>query len=154
MTVNVDRNLTLPESEYFAEPQAKSGIALHHTVCDDAHTTVSLWRADKTAAGTPRHVATVYVIDRDGTVFELFDPAAWRFTWVCPGPTYRGTRQTPHQAAHHRRLRGRRGRGVRGGEGGAVSSPHRPSLTPPSRAGSGSRRSEIQLSRAETFCKA
>jgi hypothetical protein len=64
----------------------KSGIALHHTVCDDAHTTVSLWRADKTAAGTPRHVATVYVIDRDGTVFELFDPAAWRFTWVCLAP--------------------------------------------------------------------
>ena len=42
-------------------------------MCVDAHTTVRLWRADKTAAGTPRHVATAYVIDRDGTIFELFD---------------------------------------------------------------------------------
>ena len=30
-------------------------------------------------AGKPRHVATAYVIHRDGTIFELFDPAAWAF---------------------------------------------------------------------------
>ncbi len=58
MSVKVDRSLALPKSEYFPEPQAKSGIALHHTVCDNAHTTVRLWRADKTACGGPRHVAT------------------------------------------------------------------------------------------------
>ena len=86
MTVNVDRSLELPQSEYYAEPQAKSGIALHHTVCNDAHTTVRLWRADKTKAGKPRHVATAYVIDRDGTVFELFDPAAWAFHLGLPWP--------------------------------------------------------------------
>ncbi len=61
MSINVDRSLALPESEYFAERQAKSGIALHHTVGDDAHTTVRLWRADKTKAGTPRHVAAAGV---------------------------------------------------------------------------------------------
>ncbi len=59
MTVNVDRSLELPRSEYYGEPQAKSGIALHHTVCDDAHTTVRLWRADKTKDDKPRHVANV-----------------------------------------------------------------------------------------------
>ena len=30
MTVNVDRSLELPKSEYYAEHEAKSGIALHH----------------------------------------------------------------------------------------------------------------------------
>jgi len=86
MSINVDRSLEMPESEYFPEPQAKSGIALHHTVCDDAHTTVRLWRADKTKDGKPRHVATAYVIHRDGTIFELFDPAAWAFHLGLPWP--------------------------------------------------------------------
>ena len=30
MAVQVDRSLHLPESEYFAQPQAKSGSAIHH----------------------------------------------------------------------------------------------------------------------------
>ncbi len=29
MSVNVDRSLELPTSEYYAEPQVKSGIVLH-----------------------------------------------------------------------------------------------------------------------------
>jgi hypothetical protein len=86
MTITVDRSLALPESEYFPEPQAKSGIALHHTVCDDADTAVRWWLHDKTAAGNPRRVATAYVIDRDGTVHELFDPAAWAFHLGLPWP--------------------------------------------------------------------
>ncbi len=77
MAVHVDRSLRLPESEYFAEPQAKSGIALHHTVCDSARTTLDIWRRDKAAGGKPRRVATAFVIDKDGTIFEAFDPAAW-----------------------------------------------------------------------------
>jgi hypothetical protein len=77
MAVHVDRSLRLPESEYFAEQVSKTGIALHHTVCDDAHTTIHVWRGDRSADGTPRHVATAYVIDLDGTVYEAFDPACW-----------------------------------------------------------------------------
>ena len=64
MPVPVDRSLRLPESEYFADAQAKSGIALHHTVCDDARTTLDIWRRDKTKTGKRRRVATAYVIDR------------------------------------------------------------------------------------------
>ncbi len=60
MAVHVDRSLRLPESEYFAGPQAKTGIALHHTVSDDAHSAVRWWHADMTATGKPRHVATAY----------------------------------------------------------------------------------------------
>jgi hypothetical protein len=79
MAVRVDRSLRLPDHEYFAEPQAKTGIALHHTVCDKARTTLMLWQRDRTAGGKPRRVATAYVIDRDGTIFEAFDPACWVF---------------------------------------------------------------------------
>ena len=43
MAVHVDRSLSLPQSEYFPDPQAKSGIALHHTVCHSAHTTLDIW---------------------------------------------------------------------------------------------------------------
>jgi hypothetical protein len=77
MPVHVDRSLRLPESEYFHDPQEKSGIALHHTVCDDAHTTLDIWRHDRTSDGEPRRVATAYLIDLDGTVYEAFDPACW-----------------------------------------------------------------------------
>ncbi len=77
MAVHVDRSLRLPKSEYFAEPRTKSGIALHHTVCDSARTTLDIWRRDKTARGTPQRIATAFVIDRDGTIFEAFPPAAW-----------------------------------------------------------------------------
>ena len=77
MTVQVDRSLQLPETEYFPGAQKKSGIALHHTVSNDAETTVRLWRLVTTTNGTPRRVATAYVIDRDGTIYEVFDPAAW-----------------------------------------------------------------------------
>lgn len=86
MSVKVDLSLALPESEYFAEREPKSGIALHHTVGDDAHSTVHVWRGDKTKAGAHRRVATAYVIDRDGTVFELFDPAHWAFHLGSPWP--------------------------------------------------------------------
>ncbi|HWO89927.1 MAG TPA: N-acetylmuramoyl-L-alanine amidase [Gemmatimonadales bacterium] len=79
MAVHVDRSLRLPDDEYFAEPQAKNGIALHHTVCDKARTTLMLWRRDRTAGGKPKRVATAFVIDRDGTIFQAFDPACWAF---------------------------------------------------------------------------
>ncbi len=84
MTLHLDRSLRLPASEYFAEPQAKSGIALHHTVCDSARTTVGIWRRDQTAGGKPNRVATAFVIDKDGTIFEAFDPAHWAWQFGLP----------------------------------------------------------------------
>jgi len=77
MTVEIDRSLRLPESEFFPERQRKTGIAIHHTVCGSARTTVNIWRKDKASDGGPSRVATAYVIDWDGTIFEAFDPAAW-----------------------------------------------------------------------------
>src|SRR3970282_1381418 len=51
MAVHVDRSLRLPKSEYFAMRQRKSGIALHHTVCDSARRTLDLWEAARTTGG-------------------------------------------------------------------------------------------------------
>jgi hypothetical protein len=86
MPVPLDRSLRLPAAEYFAEPQAKSGIALHHTVSERAHATVHFWETDRTALGNPRRVATAYMIDRDGTIHELFDPSHWAFHFGVPWP--------------------------------------------------------------------
>ena len=80
MSVNVDRSLELPKSEYFPERQAKSGIVLHHTVCDDAHTTVRLWRADKTKDGKPRHVATAAAYATGyGTAYASYQDLSRRY---------------------------------------------------------------------------
>ncbi|MBI4501654.1 MAG: hypothetical protein HY700_10880 [Gemmatimonadetes bacterium] len=85
MAVNVDRTLRLPDSEYFPEPQRKSGIAIHHTVCGAARTTFELWRKDS-AAGGPRRVTTAYLIEREGTIYEIFDPAAWAYQFGLSWP--------------------------------------------------------------------
>jgi len=89
MTVHVDRSVRLPEGEYFAERQRKTGIALHHTVGRSARSTVEHWRTDRAAGGAPRRVGTAYVVERDGTVFEVFDPEAWAYqfglTWPVAG---------------------------------------------------------------------
>jgi hypothetical protein len=79
MTVHVDRSLRLPAGEYFAQRRRKTGIAIHHTVCGAANTTIELWRDDRTPRGGKRRVATPYVIGRDGTVFEVFDPEHWAY---------------------------------------------------------------------------
>jgi hypothetical protein len=84
MAENVDRTMRLPDSEYFPEPKAKSGIAIHHTVCDHARRTLWLWRRDRTAQGKPKRVATAFVIDKDGTTFEAFDPACWAYQFGLP----------------------------------------------------------------------
>ena len=95
MTVHVDRSLRLPHGEFFAQRERKTGIAIHHTVCGAANTTIELWRDDRTPRGGKRRVATAYVIGRDGTVFEIFDPEHWAYhlgvPW--PGPLRRGFEQ-------------------------------------------------------------
>jgi hypothetical protein len=100
MPVQTDRSLRLPESEYFAERRPKSGIALHHTVCSSAGTTLDIWRRDTAGDGTPRRVATAFVIDRDGTIYEAFDPACWAWQFGLRGWS------TPDRVAFEQRFIG------------------------------------------------
>ena len=81
MTVLIERSLRLPESEYFPGTQQKSGIAIHHTVGGTAESTFRWWRAKRT------HVGTAYLVERDGTVFEVFDPSAWAYQFGLTWPS-------------------------------------------------------------------
>ena len=84
MTLQIDTSLRLPQSEYIPAPQRKTGIAIHHTVCDSVRTTVGIWLRDKARNGTRRMVATAYAIERDGTIYEVFDPACWAWQFGLP----------------------------------------------------------------------
>jgi hypothetical protein len=83
--VTVDRSLRLSEDQYFPVARPKSGIAIHHTVGGSAESTFRWWQVDRTGSGRHKRVATAYLVDRDGTVFEVFDPGAWAYqfglTW-------------------------------------------------------------------------
>lgn len=51
----------------------KTSIFLHHTAGLTADGAISWWNQ------TPEKVGTAYVIDRDGTIYECFDPKAWGY---------------------------------------------------------------------------
>lgn len=69
----VDRGLRLPTGQFVAEVQVKDLVVLHHTAGASARSTFEFWRA------THQRIATAYIVERDGTVFEVFDPRFWAF---------------------------------------------------------------------------
>jgi hypothetical protein len=71
--------MRFPKSEFFPPVPKKSGIAIHHTVGGTARSTFRWWMKDKSRAGLRRTVGTAYIIGRDGTIYEIFDPAGWAF---------------------------------------------------------------------------
>jgi len=71
MPVPINRDLRLPDSEYFPSRDPKTGICIHHTVGGSVRSTFNWWLADKATVGT------AYLIARDGTVHEVFDPNCW-----------------------------------------------------------------------------
>ena len=79
-------SLRLPDGEYFPAARKKSGIAIHHTVGGTAFSTFNHWLKDRTRAGKRRAVGTAYIIDRDGTAFQVFEPTAWAFQFGLKWP--------------------------------------------------------------------
>jgi N-acetyl-anhydromuramyl-L-alanine amidase AmpD len=71
--MDINKTLRLPEGQYFKQPQKKDAIALHHTVGGSARSTFDYW---KTSAD---HIATAYIVERDGTIYEVFDPTYWAY---------------------------------------------------------------------------
>lgn len=69
----VDRTLRLPEGQFFQEARPKDLIVLHHTVGASARSSFIFWR------DTPAPIATAYIVERDGTIHEVFDPRFWAF---------------------------------------------------------------------------
>jgi N-acetyl-anhydromuramyl-L-alanine amidase AmpD len=69
----------LPESQYIPEVTPKDLVVLHFTAGSSAEGAYSHWMSDE------QRVATAYIIDRDGAVYELFDPKHWAFHLGIPG---------------------------------------------------------------------
>lgn len=69
--LRIDTTLRLAETEYFADPQPKDLIVLHHTAGASARSTFNWWKE------APGRIATAYIVERDGTIYELFDPRHW-----------------------------------------------------------------------------
>ena len=79
MALHVDRSMALSPHEFFPPQAQKTGICLHHTVGGTASSTVQHWKTDDA------HVGTAYMIERDGTIFEIFDPKAWAWQFGLKG---------------------------------------------------------------------
>lgn len=71
----VDRSLRLDAGQFLSEPRPKDLIVLHHTAGASAASTVHFWNEDD----PPIRIATAYVIARDGTIHEVFEPRFWAF---------------------------------------------------------------------------
>ncbi len=64
-----------PEREYFKLPCMKRQIVLHHTVSSSGEFVDDWWQSDN---GTQR-VATAFIIDKDGSIVQLFEPENWAY---------------------------------------------------------------------------
>lgn len=76
----INRSLRLPDREYFKSTEAKNGIAIHHTVGGSAQATFNWWTQN------PEMIGTAYIIDHDGTIYEVFDPQYWAFQFGLSWP--------------------------------------------------------------------
>jgi len=63
----------LDDNEYFHEVFDKKQIYLHHTVSSTVDSTFNWWQQD------PKRIGTAYIIDKDGTIYEVFDPKYWAY---------------------------------------------------------------------------
>ena len=70
--VAVDRTtLVLPAKEVVSEATPKDLVVLHFTAGRTARSAFDTWRSD------PHRIATSYIVDVDGTIYEVFPPAFW-----------------------------------------------------------------------------
>lgn len=63
----------LKNDQFYPLSQNKDQIFWHHTAGLSADGAINWWNQ------TPDHVGTAYVIDRDGKVYETFDPKCWGY---------------------------------------------------------------------------
>lgn len=67
-------NVQFPDNQYFKEEYNKTQITLHHTVSGPpARGDINYWLS------TADRIATAYIVDRDGTVYQCFEPKYWGY---------------------------------------------------------------------------
>ncbi len=69
----INNSLKLSSDQYFPTSNSKSGICLHHTCGGTAASTIDWWKRDAQMVGT------AFIIDRDGTIYKVFDPVGWAY---------------------------------------------------------------------------
>jgi N-acetyl-anhydromuramyl-L-alanine amidase AmpD len=70
----IDRKkFALPESQYFTAHFPKDLIVLHFTAGQTARSAFDSW------INSPMEVATAYLVDTDGSVYETFNPKCWAY---------------------------------------------------------------------------
>ncbi len=69
----INKTVRLEAKDYIPTETKKDLIVLHHTVGGTALSTINYWKTD------PNRIATAYIVERDGVVYEVFDPKYWAF---------------------------------------------------------------------------
>lgn len=69
----ITKKIPLKADQYYQGVYPKKYIFLHHSAGSSAASAISHW------AATPDHIATPYIIDRDGTIYEVFPPEMWAY---------------------------------------------------------------------------
>lgn len=78
MALHMKTDWQLPEKEYFETATEKSGICIHHTVGGTARSTFNWWNQDSHMVGT------AFIIDREGSVYNVFDAECWAWQFGLP----------------------------------------------------------------------
>ncbi|MDR8389612.1 N-acetylmuramoyl-L-alanine amidase [Aliifodinibius sp. S!AR15-10] len=78
MALEIKKDWEMPDAEYFHTANKKTGICVHHTVGGTARSTFNWWNQDSSMVGT------AFIIDRDGSVYNVFDPKCWAWQFGLP----------------------------------------------------------------------
>lgn len=72
-TFIINRTIRLESKDYIPSQTQKDLICLHHTVGGSVVSTINYWKSDS------RRIGTSYLIERNGDVYEVFDPKYWAY---------------------------------------------------------------------------
>jgi N-acetyl-anhydromuramyl-L-alanine amidase AmpD len=73
--------IALNPSQYYKAVYPKRFLFLHHTAGGNVSGAISWWNYK------PDHVATPFIIGRDGKIYQLFDPKYWSYALGLKGGT-------------------------------------------------------------------
>ena len=69
--LDIDRSRRLPPDQFVPEKQTKDLVVLHFTAGGSVAGAFQSWLSSQ------ERVATAHLVDRDGRIYEVFDPACW-----------------------------------------------------------------------------
>lgn len=74
-TLKINITIRLENKDYIMAETEKDLIVLHHTVGGSAISTINYWKTDP----EQQRIATAYIIERNGEIFEVFNPKYWAY---------------------------------------------------------------------------